>query len=530
MVARRRPWFGPLRAPRVLMLLYCELLVMLGLLALLARRSRQSRWQHHLGRHFARLARRRGLAVLLVGLVVFGGSGLVALLWGWPEPHYTDEFSYLLAADTFAHGRLATPPHPFWPHFENFHIIHQPTYASQYPPAQGLFLAAGEVLTGRPIIGVWLSLSLACMAMCWMMQAWLPPRWALFGALLAAIRLTFWGHPFGPDDLQPGYWSQGYFGGAVAAGGGALLFGALRRTITRPRVRHSLLLGLGLALLANSRPYEGLVCSLPAAALMLAWLTGKYRPTLAVAVGRVILPLVLVLGPTFVGMAYYNACVTGSPLTMPYMVHEAIYASTPAFLWQSRPPVPNYRHPIMAENYLGWYLQEYEYQQTTGGLFTQAAHKCGKLLGFYLGMALLLPLVMLRRVLRNRWMLFAALTCLIELLGFLLATGGLVHYVAPVTSLVFVLAVQALRQVRLWRWHGMAPGRAYVWALLVSYVLLVVLSLAIEKRPGLGARHLAGPHPGRVEPRLGSAPGFGPLSLQTAGDRSRRMGVQRGRH
>jgi hypothetical protein len=403
-------------------------------------------------RAFRRLARRQNLAVAVVGATALLLRLAILPLCPIPLPFVPGDFSYLLASDTFASGRLTNPTPAMWVHFESIHVSMTPTYMSMYFPAQGLVMAGSKVLLGQPWYGLLFVSALMCAAICWMLQAWLPPTWAVLGGLLAVLHLGLFS-----------YWINTYHAaGSIAALGGALVLGALPRFMKKVRIRDSLLMAVGVVLLATARPFEGLLLCLPVAFALGRWLVvGKNRPRGSLLFRTAAGPLVIIIAAA-VWMGYYDYRAFGSPLTLPYTINRNMYAMAPYFVWQPQRPEPAYRHEAMRSFYYEGELRDFERFHTLSGIVSDTLLKATKGILFFSGLALLLPLIMLRRVLMDRRTRFLVLCVLVLTGGMVIEIFLLPHYMAAFTAAFYAIGLQAMRHLRLWSPEGQPVGMTMV--------------------------------------------------------------------
>jgi len=405
-----------------------------------------------------RLARRPKLAASLMCAIQLAGVAVRWAFLGIPVPHVHDEFSYLLAGETFSLGRLTNPTHPMWVHFESAHIFHVPSYTSFYPPGQAVAIAVGYLL-GHPWIGIVLSTLVMIVVVYWAARQWLSPYWALLAGL------------FGLCIVLGGYWTDTYWGGAVNAIAGAMVTGAAGVLRRRASALHLTVLAAGAAGCAITRPFEGLVLTV----LLTGWLfwrIARKGPDALRAYARLSLPAVLFLAASAGIFLYYNYRVTGRPLTMPYSEGARQYVARRKFLFQKDPPTPVYRHKEMRDIYVGLRRTgQPQHWRVFGNL---------KLL---FGMYLSIPLVPV-----------FALAAGLALFGWrsrqrpliLTAVGGLAavltipwinpHYYAPFATVMVVAAVAGVRFLRFVPYAG---GRPF-WIVAATAVCILGVRGAIN--------------------------------------------------
>jgi hypothetical protein len=419
----------------------------------------RARWLLAIRNAFLHIANRKRLSIVLCGTLPVALRLALLPILPVPDPSIHDEFSHLLLADTLAHGRLTNPTHPMWKHFESIHIIQQPTYNSMYPPAQGAVLALGQVLTGEPWSGVAIGVGLMFAAMCWMMQGWLPPAWALFGTLIAILKIGILG-----------LWMNSYLGGAVPALGGALLIGAAPRLRREGSNRfHACVFAMGMVILMNSRPFDGALLSVAAVAYIAPALWRRPNRMAAIVPAAI----VLACGTLFTG--YYCWRVTGSPLRMAYQVNRDTYG-WPENLGFLPAKKLTLRHRVLQDMYAKE-IQHRDIYKKWDALFENLNTRFFNNWTYFIGPLLTVPLLWGFRERRTRPLaIFLALIAGLNLLQMVLYP----YHLAPVVPILFALAAAGSRQIYVSLYRN---RRGVCFAIVLPFCLILIGAMKQQAEP-----------------------------------------------
>jgi hypothetical protein len=382
-------------------------------------------WRPWIEPYGQRLAQRTGWCMLLLTLLPIVLRLALLPQYPIPTPNVSDDSSYLLIADTIRHFRLANPPHSLHQFFETYFVLQQPAYASIFPLGQSFILAIGWTLFGHPWAGVALSIGALCALCYWMLRAWTTPGWALVGGLLAVIE-------FGPLSQ----WMNSYWGGAVAACGGCLVFGALPRLRAGGRARYAALLGLGIGFGWLCRPYETIFLCLSVVLYLLPAWRSMARPALWAAI--VVLPAIGI-------SLLQNKQITGYWTMLPYQLSQYEYGVPTTFTFQA---IPTPHGALTREQQLD-YEQQSQVHESAGNYWPRWVSRLRFFRFFFLApLYLALPAFLLR--LREYRFVWVLLTIFLFSLGTNFYPYFYTHYIAALTCLFVLISVVGLERLNSW--------------------------------------------------------------------------------
>ncbi len=358
-----------------------------------------------------------------------------------PSALGADDFSYLLLGDTLAHFRLTNPVHPMHRFFETLFILQEPSYSSIYPLGPGLALAFGQLVFRQPWAGVALSTAVFTALVYWMLRAWTKPGWALLGGVLAVME-------FGPFS----HWMNTYWGGALAAAAGCLVFGALPRLYGRWRTRDAILLGLGLAIHVLTRPFESIFLALAVVLFFLPAIQGNARPVLKAASIAA-----LVVLPALGLIALHDQRVTESWSTLPYALSRYQYGVPSTFTFQPN-PVPH--RELTREQLTAYQVQSFVHGEGADTIesFLNRLVTRVRFYRFFFLPPLYLALPAFFWSWRDPRMRYVFFILLIFFVGTSIYGYFYAHYVAGVTCLFLLVTVVSLENLSRWRIAGHLAG------------------------------------------------------------------------
>lgn len=423
-------------------------------------------WRAWISIQAGEFAEKTGWCMLLLALLPVALRLMLLRRYPIPTANVADDFSYLLLADTLAHFRLANSPHPLHQFFETFFVLQQPSYSSVYPLGQGIALALGSMLFGHPWAGVALTIAAFCALCYWMLRGWTTPGWALVGGVLAVSQ-------FGPLNQ----WVNSYWGGAVSACAGCLVFGSLPRLREKGRIRDAACLGAGIGLQILTRQYESIFLVL---SVMLFFLPDLRNRQQVWNLARLVPAVLLAVSPAIALTLFHNHAVTGNWTTLPNALSRYQYGVPAAFTTQ---PNPTPHLALTREQELDYQIQSEVHGNGTDTIksyFDRLMARVRFYRFFFLApLYVVLPLYLLTlREFRCCWVL---LTIALFSFGSNFYPYFYSHYIAAATCLfvlVAVIALERLSRVNIPAWlAGAAAARVIVFLSLAHFLFWYGLHL-----------------------------------------------------
>jgi hypothetical protein len=205
----------------------------------------------------------------------------------------------------------------------------------------------------------------------------------------------------------------------------------------------------------------------------MAWFFARARVEVWQTARRVALPMLLgpCVGLIFLG--YYNHRLTGDALVPPHLLDQRLYEPLLPFAWQPQPPPHAYANPQFEKFYNGWVLHAYHQPWSL-----LSWHKLVDWWGFFLGWILIIPVLALPCMLRDRRIRLPLLILLWCWAGLLAVVYFEPHYAAPMSAALVILLVQAMRHVRRWKLRGRPIG-IFFSRLVILLLLARVAALTV---------------------------------------------------
>jgi hypothetical protein len=388
-------------------------------------------WSPRIQLSFTNLAQRTKTCMLVLFFLPIGLRLLLLSNHPPPTPDIYDEFSHLLVADTLLHLRLANPPHPLHQFFETFFVLQQPTYSSIYSLGEGVVLALGRVIAHSPWAGVLFATGLLCSLCYWMLRAWTTDGWALAGALLAVMQ-------FGPLSQ----WANSYWGGALPAVAGCLVFGALPRITSKWKKRDAVLLGVGAGVHCISRQFESILLLL---CILLYFFMSRHRLD-ARRTAKLAPYAVAAAVPFFALILLQNRAVTRHWFELPEQLSQYEYGVPTSLTFQPVPIPHVLLTPEQALDYKAQTLTHGSSPETVSQFLLRLEYRI-RYYRFFFFPALYIALIAFLFTARERVSLYVASTLAIFAVGTNFFPYLLTHYLAAVTSMFVLAAIIGLERL-----------------------------------------------------------------------------------